>query len=66
MDLSFAKETNITERVRFTLSFDFFNATNSVVFADPGLSLQNPAGFGVIGGTANTPRRIQVGARFDF
>jgi hypothetical protein len=66
MDLSFAKETNITERVRFTLSFDFFNATNSVVFADPGLSLQNPAGFGVIGGTANAPRRIQVGARFDF
>jgi hypothetical protein len=66
-DWSVGKETKITERVKFSLSFDFFNVFNHVIFNDPGsLSLQNKAAFGVITSQNNTPRRIQVGARIDF
>ncbi|HSE98473.1 MAG TPA: hypothetical protein VLD57_09440, partial [Blastocatellia bacterium] len=66
LDWTIGKETHITERVRFTLSFDFFNLFNHVNFRNPNLSLQNPASFGVISGQANSPRRIQVGGRIDF
>ncbi len=71
-DMSLAKETKITEKVNFSLSFDFLNVFNHVVFNDPGLSLQNPAGFGVITSQLTSllpyvgPRRIQIGGRFDF
>ncbi|MDX2044634.1 MAG: carboxypeptidase-like regulatory domain-containing protein [Acidobacteriota bacterium] len=72
-DFSMQKETKITEKIGFTLSFDFLNVFNNVVFNDPALNLQNPAAFGVITSqfTQNAPfyagpRRIQIGARFDF
>jgi hypothetical protein len=76
-DLSISKETRINERLRFIISADFINAFNHVNFNDPGISLQNPAGFGVISSQridtnadgANggfTPRVIQIGARFQF
>jgi hypothetical protein len=71
-DLSLAKETKITERINFSLSFDFINVFNHVVFNDPALSLQNRAAFGVISsqlnvlGTNSGPRRIQIGGRFEF
>jgi len=66
-DWSVGKETKITERVKFSLSFDFFNVLNHVIFNDPGsLSLQNKAAFGVITSQNNTARRIQIGARIDF
>ncbi|MFN7944893.1 MAG: carboxypeptidase-like regulatory domain-containing protein [Blastocatellia bacterium] len=75
-DTSIVKETRITERVRFTLGFDFINAFNHPIFNNPTLNLQTPANFGVlssqfenIGGATNGtigPRRIQVSGRFDF
>jgi hypothetical protein len=75
-DWSVQKETNITEKLRFTLGFDFINAFNHPIFNNPTLSLQTPANFGVIssqfenlGGATNGtigPRRIQVSRRFDF
>ncbi|MCG3160438.1 MAG: hypothetical protein JMDDDDMK_01507 [Acidobacteria bacterium] len=71
-DLSLSKETKITEKVNFSLSFDFLNVFNHVIFNDPGLSLQNPAAFGVISSQFTQgvpyigPRRVQIGARFDF
>lgn len=66
-DWSIGKETSITERVRLSLTFDFLNLFNHVVFDDPSsLSLQNKAAFGVITSQNNTPRRVQVGARVDF
>jgi hypothetical protein len=72
VDLQLSKETNITEKVKFTLSFDFLNAFNHVIFNDPALNMQNPAGFGVIasqftqGAPYIGPRRVQIGGRFDF
>lgn len=35
-DLSLSKETKITEKVNFSLSFDFLNVFNHVIFNDPG------------------------------
>jgi len=66
LDWAVGKQTTVTEKVKFTLSFDFANLLNHVIFANPNLNLQNPAGFGVINGQFNGPRRIQVGGRIDF
>lgn len=71
-DMSLSKETKITEKVNFSLSFDFLNVFNHVIFNDPGLNLQSPASFGVISSQFTQgvpyigPRRVQIGARFDF
>lgn len=76
-DFALSKETRITEQVRFSLSVEFINFFNHVNFADPTVSLQAQATFGVISAqridntaTASqggfTPRRIQIGARIDF
>jgi hypothetical protein len=76
-DLSVGKETRLNERLKFIISVDMINAFNHVNFNDPSISLQNPAGFGVISSQridtdangANggfTPRIIQIGARFQF
>ncbi|HSE31377.1 MAG TPA: carboxypeptidase-like regulatory domain-containing protein [Pyrinomonadaceae bacterium] len=71
-DFRLAKETNITERVKFELSFDFFNLFNNVNFATPSLSLNNPQQFGVFTSQAALPNRldgargIQAGMRVSF
>jgi hypothetical protein len=66
LNWTIGKETQIAESVRFTLSFDFFNVFNHVIFTDPNLNLQGPANFGVINRQFNSPRSIQVGARIEF
>jgi hypothetical protein len=75
-DWTISKETNITEKVKFTLGVDFINVFNHPIFNNPTLNLQTPANFGVItsqfenlGGATNGnigPRRVQVYGRFDF
>ena len=74
-DMSVGKQTKITEKVKFTLSFDFFNIFNHVTFADPVLNLANPATFGVVTHQLEPgvdfipfyrPRVIQLGGRIEF
>ncbi len=75
-DWTVSKQTNITEKIKFTLGADFINAFNHPIFNNPTLNLQTPANFGVItsqleslGGATNGnigPRRVQVYGRFDF
>jgi hypothetical protein len=75
-DWTISKQTNITEKIKFTLGADFINAFNHPIFNNPTLNLQTPANFGVItsqleslGGATNGnigPRRVQVYGRFDF
>jgi hypothetical protein len=36
------------------------------LFADPAVSLQTPATFGVISTQFNSPRIVQLGLHFDF
>jgi hypothetical protein len=68
LDLSVGKNFKITEQLNFKFTLDMFNALNNVLAADGGLSLTNPASFGVITGekTNTGPRRLQFGLRFEF
>ena len=73
LDSSLGKKFKLTERVSAGFSFDVFNVMNHVNFANPALSLQNPANFGVVtsqfttGGTDGLgQRRVQAGLRLDF
>lgn len=72
LDFTLAKTTSINERVGFTIYGQFLNALNHMEFQDPGqygsggLSLQNPAGFGVLSTQFNSPRAIELGLRLFF
>ncbi|MGH9796118.1 MAG: hypothetical protein ACRD5G_15220, partial [Candidatus Acidiferrales bacterium] len=72
LDFRVGKETRITERVTYALSFDFFNVFNHVNFSTPSLSLNNRAAFGVFTSQLTPPNRtdgarwIQLGMRISF
>jgi hypothetical protein len=81
LDLSLAKSTSLTERVKVKFTADLFNVFNHVTFLSPGvgffsgLGLNNPASFGVITADESTisgqnvgagPRRIQASLRLEF
>jgi len=72
MDMSLGKKTTIKERLNVTFALDFFNLTNHVDFANPGLSLTDPRAFGVITSQFVPPDRvsgsrwIQFGMRIEF
>jgi len=53
---------SLGEQRYLQLRFETFNTTNRVTFANPNTTATSTA-FGTIGSTANTPRRIQIGAR---
>ena len=62
LDLSVIKKFPIAERQYFQIRFETFNTTNRVTFAAPNLTPTSST-FGEITTQANTPRRLQVGAR---
>jgi len=63
LDASLLKNFLFSERGAYLqLRFETFNTTNRVGFAAPNLTPTNST-FGTIGAQANTPRRVQLGAR---
>jgi len=66
LDLSFAKSTQINERMSFELGFDLFNVFDTVNFANPNSDLQDSVDFGVVTNTIGGPRVGQFRARFRF
>jgi hypothetical protein len=78
LDLGLTKDTRFTERIGAQIYVQAFNVFNHTLFSDPSLSLQNPAGFGVISGqynaitlggsdaSANYTRIVQIGLRVSF
>jgi hypothetical protein len=72
LDMSVGKRTSVTEHASVVFTADFFNVTNSVVFANPGLSLAGRTSFGVITSQFVPPNRtvgsrwIQLGLRVEF
>jgi hypothetical protein len=66
MDMTVARKFSIKENFSITFMAQFFNLFNHVLFADPGLNLQNPTVFGVITAQSNSPRRIELGLHLDF
>jgi len=65
IDITLRREISIRERMKLQLSADFFNVLNNVIFAAPGTNIDS-ANFGQLTTAANSPRRIQFGARFIF
>lgn len=66
IDLSFAKNTRINEKLSFEVGFDLFNIFNTVNFANPNSDLQDSVDFGVITNTIGGPRVGQFRAKFRF
>jgi hypothetical protein len=72
LDSRLGKTTSFHERFKIEFSADFFNIFNHVNFFQPGLNLQNPAGFGVISqelipaDRTQGSRWIQFGLRVSF
>jgi hypothetical protein len=62
LDMSVLKNFPIMEQKYLQIRFETFNTTNRVTFGAPGLT-PTASTFGVITTQANTPRRLQVGAR---
>ncbi|HWB82591.1 MAG TPA: TonB-dependent receptor [Bryobacteraceae bacterium] len=62
LDLSVLKKFPIGETRYLQIRFEGFNVTNRVTFAAPNLTPTSST-FGYITTQANTPRRLQVGAR---
>ncbi|HZS52992.1 MAG TPA: TonB-dependent receptor [Bryobacteraceae bacterium] len=62
LDASLVKNFQFAEQGLFQLRFETFNVTNRVGFSGPTLTATSSS-FGVIGAQANTPRRVQLGAR---
>jgi hypothetical protein len=62
IDLSLLKDTNITEKVKFQLRLEAFNAFNHPEFSSPQLSPTN-SGFGLITSQPNLSRNLQLAAR---
>ncbi len=74
LDMSVGKTFMATRRTKVNFSVDFFNLLNTVMFADPGLSILDPAGWGVAtrqtgsptSGDFSGPRRVQLGLRVEY
>jgi hypothetical protein len=65
-DLAILKEFRIKEKMNFELRASASNALNRVVLAAPNLT-QNSSTFGFITtAQSNSPRNVQLGARFSF
>jgi hypothetical protein len=67
MDLSIAKDFNITERIKFVLRVDSFNAPNNMTWADPNTSVTSSL-FGVTNNIRSNSygRRTQLGGRIEW
>ncbi len=66
LDLAVNKDIRIREGVGATLSFQFVNVLNHFQPANPGLSVDNPGGWGVITGQSIPPRQMEFGLRLFF
>lgn len=65
MDVSVRREFVVREKVRVALQADAFNVNNAVHFAAPGTAIDS-ATFGIFTSMANSPRKLQFGARVMF
>jgi hypothetical protein len=65
MDLSLSKEFTIREGMKLQIRGEFFNFTNTPRFNVPN-TMFGDSQFGQVTSTLGSPRRTQVGVRFEF
>jgi len=66
LDFTLGKRVSITERMRLDFSLEALNMFNVVNFSAPSLNLNSLTNFGVYTSQGNTPRRLLLGAKFEF
>lgn len=67
LDVLVEKRVRTSASTSLDLRIEVFNALNTVVYGGPGVNLAQAATFGRIFLTqVNTPRQVQLGARFSF
>jgi len=68
LDMTVSKDIHVAERVGATFMIQFTNVLNHFQPANPTVSIDNTASFGVVtaGTTSPGPRRMQFGLRFRF
>jgi hypothetical protein len=64
-DVSVRRDFNVREGMRFSLQADAINVLNSVYFGGIGTNITS-ANFGRVSSQANSPRSLQLAARFSF
>ena len=64
-DVSLSKEFTIREGMKLQVRGEFFNFTNTPRFSIPGTGFGGTQ-FGLVTSTLGSPRRTQVGVRFEF
>jgi hypothetical protein len=66
-DVTLAKKFSITERVKFGLRAEFYNAFNTTMFGSPNTSITSTS-FGRVTGTlaGGGPRNVQLAGRLEF
>ena len=65
-DVTLFKFIPFTETIRLEFRAEFYNLFNRVVFGGPSANINDPAAFGNVGGTALTPRQIQMALKIHF
>jgi len=66
LDMAFAKGTAITERVKFELRADFFNAFNHTYFSNPSTNITSRRFGRITSVPQDSQRIIQLGAKISF
>jgi hypothetical protein len=64
-DISFLKNTSVTERFKVQFRAEFLNALNHVTFNNPDTSPTSTA-FGTVNSEKTFARRIQLGLKFFY
>jgi Carboxypeptidase regulatory-like domain len=65
VDITVRREFVLHENVKLAFQADAFNVNNAVHFAAPGTAI-DAASFGIFTSMANSPRKLQFGARISF
>ena len=65
-DLSVIKKFPLYEKYTLSIKAEFLNSFNEHTFSIPDLQPYDNSSFGVPNGTVNTPRNVQLTARFQF
>jgi Carboxypeptidase regulatory-like domain len=66
MDFSVFRQFPFFESRRIEFRAEAFNVLNTVIYGQPSNDMADPASFGRIFGTANSPRSLQLGAKIIF
>lgn len=66
VDLTVRRVIPIHESMRLTLQADAFNLPNIVNFSAPTVGTFTASSFGTVTSQANSPRKLQISARFEF